>query len=116
MCNPHCIIIVAFFSTFICSKHAAHYINKGNSLEDCGAACYLLEEACCAAGHKMEVTGVNRGWFRVDLIESVPCIICFNVTQCIVFYILTVKWIVTTITFANLLGDYQRLLIIQTTD
>lgn len=78
---------LAFFFTFICSKHAVHYINKGNSLEDCGAVCYLLEEARCVAGHKTAVTGVNRCWFRVDLIERVPYIICFNMTQCIVFCI-----------------------------
>ena len=67
----------AYFSAFICSKHASHYVNKGNSPEDRGTARSLLSSlwACCAAGHKMAVTGVSQRLIMVEF-ELISLRVC----------------------------------------
>lgn len=71
--EDRCVILTAlsfsaYFSAFFCSKNASHYVNECDSPEDSGSARSLLDFpwACCAAGHKMAVTGVSQGLIVVE--------------------------------------------------
>lgn len=77
VCDPPYIIIFSLFSAFICTKHASHYVNKGDSLGDWGhslPARFSRGLLCSSAqngGHR-GFAGVNHCRVWADLTESVP--------------------------------------------